>query len=257
MAIQKITAKIIADGAIIATDIADGSITTAKIADGNVTSAKIDTVANTKITGNIISSQIASDITLNGNTTVTTLVAGAGSNTAPAITTAGDTNTGIFFPAADTIAFTEGGVEALRIDSSGNVGIGTLPTNGRLVVNGNIIPSGAPNTFWGIDYAPVDGTGNSYVTLAFGATYDLASGSGIVFIMENSSSVGVLIAQCAYGATYIVSDPAGRYSTVFNTVSKVNFYYNAGTGTYRIQNNYSSGTTYSFWVATIRVRATT
>jgi hypothetical protein len=35
-----------------------------------------------------------------------------------------DANTGIFFPAADTIAFSEGGVESMRIDSSGNVGIG-------------------------------------------------------------------------------------------------------------------------------------
>jgi hypothetical protein len=38
-----------------------------------------------------------------------------------------DANTGIFFPAADTIAFSEGGAEAMRIDSSGNVGIGVTP----------------------------------------------------------------------------------------------------------------------------------
>jgi hypothetical protein len=43
-----------------------------------------------------------------------------------------DANTGIFFPAADTIAFSEGGVESMRIDSSGNVGIGTSSPNSRL-----------------------------------------------------------------------------------------------------------------------------
>ena len=52
----------------------------------------------------------------------------AGSAAAPTITATGDTNTGIFFPAADTIAFSEGGVEAMRIDSSGRVGIGTTPS---------------------------------------------------------------------------------------------------------------------------------
>jgi hypothetical protein len=39
-----------------------------------------------------------------------------------------DANTGIFFPAADTIAFAEGGAEAMRIDSSGNLLVGTTTT---------------------------------------------------------------------------------------------------------------------------------
>jgi hypothetical protein len=49
----------------------------------------------------------------------------AGSAAAPTITATGDTNTGIFFPAADTIAFAEGGAEVARFDSSGNLGVGT------------------------------------------------------------------------------------------------------------------------------------
>jgi hypothetical protein len=62
----------------------------------------------------------------------------AGTAALPAITTTGDTNTGIFFPAADTIAFTKGGAEAMRIDSSGNVGIGTSSPSTKLQVNGTI-----------------------------------------------------------------------------------------------------------------------
>jgi hypothetical protein len=64
----------------------------------------------------------------------------AGSAAAPALTRFGDDNTGIFFPAADTIAFAEGGAEAMRIDSAGNVGIGTTTITSstgfkRLVIN--------------------------------------------------------------------------------------------------------------------------
>jgi hypothetical protein len=52
----------------------------------------------------------------------------AGAVGTPSITTTGDTNTGIFFPAADTIAFSEGGVESMRIDSGGNMGLGVTPS---------------------------------------------------------------------------------------------------------------------------------
>ena len=71
----------------------------------------------------------------------------AGAVGTPSITTTGDTNTGIFFPAADTIAFSEGGAEAMRIDSSGNVMIGTTTIgagNRMNVVGNNVVFS--PNT---------------------------------------------------------------------------------------------------------------
>jgi len=53
----------------------------------------------------------------------------AGTTAAPSITPTGDSNTGIFFPSADTIAFGEGGAEALRIDSSGNLKLSTAATS--------------------------------------------------------------------------------------------------------------------------------
>jgi len=51
-----------------------------------------------------------------------------------------DANTGIFFPAADTIAFAEGGAEVARFDSSGNLLVGTTTqaTGALLTVNGSI-----------------------------------------------------------------------------------------------------------------------
>jgi hypothetical protein len=56
----------------------------------------------------------------------------AGTAAAPAITTTGDTNTGIFFSAADTIDFAEGGVAVGQFDSSANFkfnsGFGSVAT---------------------------------------------------------------------------------------------------------------------------------
>lgn len=63
---------------------------------------------------------------------MTTTIRGTDNTAAAPALTGTDTDTGIFFPAADTIAFAEGGVEIARFDSSGNLGIGTSSPIARL-----------------------------------------------------------------------------------------------------------------------------
>lgn len=61
----------------------------------------------------------ASSVTASSGVTV-----GAGTASAPSIIPSGDTNTGMWFPAADTIAWSTNGSERMRIGSDGNIGIG-------------------------------------------------------------------------------------------------------------------------------------
>jgi hypothetical protein len=91
-------------------------------------SSVLNAIPNT--TGSISSSNLPAGLTITtpsiSSPTITSQATfAAGTVSLPAITTTGDTNTGMFFPAADTIAFAEGGAEAMRLDSFGNVGIGT------------------------------------------------------------------------------------------------------------------------------------
>ena len=86
---------------------ADGSVT------GDMMSYPLTTFSSTGIDDNATSTAI----TINSSEQVEFT---AGTVSLPSISTTGDVNTGIFFPAADTIAFAEGGTEAMRIDSSGH-----------------------------------------------------------------------------------------------------------------------------------------
>ena len=64
----------------------------------------------------------------------------AGAVGTPAITTTGDTNTGVFFPAADTVSIATGGSERVRVSSTGGFGVGTTtdPGAGAIYATGNI-----------------------------------------------------------------------------------------------------------------------
>jgi hypothetical protein len=129
-------------------------------------------------------SQLIEGSTASELTAAKTLL-GAGSAGAPSLTATGDTNTGIFFPTADTIAFAEGGVETVRIDSSGRVGIGTTSANTSIDVRtisttaysasnlsaytGAYISNDGTGGFANITLNAADATGNSNCITAISA----------------------------------------------------------------------------------------
>jgi hypothetical protein len=121
---KRVTAEQIKDYSV-----ADGSITSAKLATDSVVEAKIQNGAvttNKLADGAVTALKVNNTLDLSSKSvTLGTVPFGAGTDSAPAITRAGDTNTGVYFPAADTVGVVTNGVERARIDSSGNVGIGT------------------------------------------------------------------------------------------------------------------------------------
>jgi len=116
-------------------------------------------------------------ITINGTTGVSGV---DGSSTTPAFQ-GSDTNTGIFYPAADTIAFTEGGTEVMRIDSSGTLLVGQTgnPSTGSVVIK---IPNPTGN---GVNAQMASNTGTAYPWSNYNA-----SGTYVGGMTSTSSATG-------------------------------------------------------------------
>ena len=84
-------------------------------------------------------SVFASGITISGGTNLTvsgTAEFASGTVSAPGVTFIDDNNTGLYSPAADTVAITTAATERLRVDSTGNVGIGATSPSRPLTVGG-------------------------------------------------------------------------------------------------------------------------
>ena len=92
----------------------------------------------------------------------------AGTASAPAISPSGDTNTGVFYPAADTIAWATGGTERMRLGSAGEVQMASGTT---------LIPAGITE-----GVVAVGNTGNA-------VTLSVANGT-VLTCTNNSTIVG-------------------------------------------------------------------
>ena len=158
----------------------------------------------------------------------------------PSITFTGDLNTGIYSPTADTLAFVEGGVEAMRIDSSGRVGIGESSPSEKLVVSGtgnqtvliNTNTSGNPKL---ILSAAGYSTGFIQYARSGGGLLQLSGdGTNVAMSIDSSSRVG--IGTTSPGATLDVSGtvnfkPAAGYNALFQqsaTALRINYLNDAG-----------------------------
>ncbi len=144
--------------------LSSGAITSSALTSGRVpyagTAGLIQDAAALTFDGTILSATRFAGA-LNGTVGATTASTGAfttlsatgittvaaGSAALPAIvSTTGTADTGIFFPAADTVAASTAGTERMRIDSVGNVGIGAATQAGYSVLSGKNV-TGATTTY--------------------------------------------------------------------------------------------------------------
>ncbi len=177
----------------------------------------------------------------------------AGSAAAPAITTSGDTNNGIFFPAADVTAITTAGSERMRIDSSGSVGIGTtVLTNRKLTVGGSA--TGATG-YTMVLVAPTVQPDVTTSNINIASQHATASNSGTPYTI--TSLICFNAAQGTFNADSTVTNQYGfaALSSLTGATNNYGFYSAIASGTGR-WNFYANGTANNYFAGNVGIGST-
>lgn len=104
---------------------------------------------------------------------------------APSIANAGDQDTGILFPAANSVGVSTGGTQRLVIDSSGQVGIGTTTVNNLNKLHLQAASASLPSTS-NQSVLLVENSNNTWITIGSPAS----NYSGILFADPDDADVG-------------------------------------------------------------------
>ena len=213
-------------------DVSDNSMaasgTTKRITSNQILGAGgTATLASATITG------AATVGTTLGVTGVSTFAAGTA--LLPALTTTGDTNTGIYYPAADTFAVTTGGTERYRVDATG-LGIGVSPTEALTVrssaagamgrfhstnVNGPyVIFQNSTANFGdiGSELAITGGGSAGNLTLNSRSTSNLcfAVNDSVKMRIDSSGNVGISVTPSAWASIYRGIQMRESYAAIFS-----------------------------------------
>jgi hypothetical protein len=207
----------------------------------------------------IVTNSIADDVTIKF---------ADGSASTPSITNNGDTNTGIFFPAADTIAFSEGGVESMRITSAGDVGIGTTaPT----FISGTGMEVSRTGGTAAIQATRTDASTAGGIAIQAGSGQNNLNSAGakpLVFYTDSTdrmridSSGNLLIngtsnpVQAKVGITQTAASGWAQSLILGNTTNGTVYTNTSGTANYLAVGFYNNGSTYTS-VGTIQVSGST
>ena len=215
-----ITSTMIADGAIVNADInASAAIVDTKL-NTIATAGKVSNSATTATSANTASAIVARDGSGNFTAgTITAALTGAASSNVlkagdtmtgalvhplgavgtPSITFTGDLNTGFWSPSADALAASTAGIERVRIDSSGNMGIG----------------DSSPSTRGRLSVIATTGVGRQFVVTTGGLTQARFDDNGLPAILElqnygMSSATNGAIIGWSLGDSLANANTAGR-----------------------------------------------
>jgi len=184
-------------------------------------------------------------LSVNGVTSIA-----AGSASAPSLAYSSSTNTGLFFPASNTLAFATNGSERLRIDSSGAVGIGAVPTSGQstLLISKN-----------------ATGNATQYLTYTSGQIQSDVTSSCRYFQAVSSTAAASFTlndlhyfnaSQGTFGSGSTVTAQYGFHaqSNLTGATNNYGFYSNIASGSNR-WNFYAAGTADNYFAGSVGVGA--
>ena len=175
------------------------------------------TINSTAIGGTTAAAGKFSTLEATGVTTVQ-----AGTAALPAITTTGDTNTGIFFSAADTIDFTEGGAAVGQFDSSANFkfnsGYGSVATAYGCRAWVNFDGTGTPAIRASGNVSSITDNGTGDYTVNFSNAMPDVNYCPVAMTSGDADIIVVGGSRTVYAISSTSSCPVKNYRTVDNSL---------------------------------------